>query len=232
MKQLILLALALGLTAGAGAQSVTMVSGLDDAGLLQAFSNIYKEAKIDLKIEVIPPARVFGMVDDGVAVGFVNAEGVIAKSYKTKVVRIGFGEAPLATLKIIAWVRTADLEKYKDRTSWAGARVGHVLGAPVTKQFADLSGSKVLVEANSYDSALKMLDGKRFDIIFATDGLLEGNESGLAVAKLPAPVANIPYWHVIPEKYAGTPFEKSLRAAFVKHKAEFEKALTAFLTKK
>lgn len=233
MKKIMTVLLWLGLATGVSAETMVMVSPVNDATLIAAFTKAYKDAGFDLKVEILPPARGFTMLDNGEASIVLAAESAIKTTFKTKPVLIGLGDSPLTRAAIVAWVRKGDEAKFKDRASWASARVGHILGTPISKSMADQTGSKTLVESNSYENAMNMLAGSRFDIVFMLDGVLDsfvGTNKNLA--KLPDPAAVVAYWHLLPTKYAGTPAEKKLREAFVKNQAEIDTALKSFLNHK
>ncbi len=107
--------------------------------------------------------------------------------------------------------------------SVAKPRVGVLLGIPATMQLAELTGSKNFVEISAYQNIEKMLEADRFDMIVLPGGYLDPQAIRLKIITLGYSVGEIFYWHILPEKFAGTPEEKRIREAFLANRSAFEK---------
>jgi hypothetical protein len=201
-----------------------MAAQRDDPELFALFVKTYKDAGIDLIVAVLPPRRCAANVRAGDMVGYLFSDYAIGEYFKDmEVVRIGFGSDPIYRRTGVAWVRASEVEKWSDRSQWPNARVGVLLGIPATMQLAELTGSKNFVQISAYQNIVKMLEADRFDMIVLPEGYLDPQTAGLKIVTLGYPVGEILYWHILPEKFAGTPAEKRIRAAFLANRSAFEK---------
>ena len=217
---------------GLPAETLMMAAQRDDPELFALFVKTYKDAGFDLVVEVLPPLRCVANVKSGEMIGALFSDFSLDELLPdAKVVRVGFGNEPIYRLRGYAWVRTSEVGKWAERARWPGARVGILLGIPIIRRLGELTGSTNFVEIPSYRNITKMLEADRFDMIVLPEGYLEPLPVGVTIAKLGDPVGEVSYWHILPEKYAGTPMERRIRMAFLANRPAFEQLLKNAVTR-
>ena len=214
------------------AETLTMAAQRDDPELFALFKKTYRDAGIELSIEVLPPLRCVANVKSGEMIGYLFSDFSLDEFFSgTNVVRVGFGNEPIFRFKGYAFVRAEEIEKWSDRALWPTARVGELLGIPVIRHLGTLTGSEKFVVIPSYRNIVKMLEAGRFDMIVVPEGYLEPFANGATIAKLKEPVGEVTYWHVLPEQYAGTPMEKRIRDAVLSNRPAFDTLVNGVVTK-
>lgn len=214
------------------AETLTMAAQRDDPELFALFVKTYRDAGIELRIEVLPALRCVSNVRSGEMIGYLFSDVGLAEYFTgTNVVRVGFGTEPIFRFKGYAWVRASEVGKWKERARWPGARVGVLMGVPVIRQLGELTGSTTFVEVPLYGNIAKMLEADRFDIFVAPVGNLDLLSEGLNVARLDEPIGEVAYWHVLPAKLAGTPTERRIRDALLANRPAFERLLQDVLAR-
>lgn len=195
-------------------EKITIAAYVDNT-FNSLFTKIYEEAGFEVELLIVPQKRMILMIDNGEACTTITSDAVITKLMKTKAVKIGFGDRPLETRCVVAYVRTKDKQALEDESVWPRLNIGWIAGNEVSREYAEQIKQDKIIEAPTYETAVSMLSAGRIDMLFATSGLLEAfiDSKKLDITNLEQPVGKVGLWHVIPAKYAGTDVERRIRQA-------------------
>lgn len=211
------------LSAAVFCEKITIASSVDNS-FNPLFTKIYEEAGFEVELLVVPQKRMILMIDNGEACTTITSDAVITNLLKTKAVKIGFGDKPLETRNVSAYVRSKDRKSLGDASLWPSKVIGIIAGNDVSRQYAERIQPKKMIEAPTYETAVSMLNAGRIDMLFVTSGLLEPliDSKKLDITYLEKPVGTVGLWHVIPAKYAGTDVERRIRQTVEKNRRLIE----------